>query len=137
MQDLAFSQITERLKSFNLPHFDLIIGIAEGGVVPASLLAYKMGVELHIIKINFRDEKNTPRYEQPLIYGDIKEIRNKKILIVDDVSATGKTLEKAKEAFTGNDIRTLTLKGKADYVLFPEISNCVNWPWKLANKLAD
>jgi len=130
MQDLAFSQITERLNTFNLPHFDLIVGIAEGGLVPASLLAFKLGTELSIIKINFRDEKNTPIYEQPLILGDIKEIRNKKILIVDDVSVTGKTLEKAKQAFVGNDIQTFTLKGKADYVLFPEISDCVNWPWR-------
>jgi hypoxanthine phosphoribosyltransferase len=137
MQDLAFSQITERLKNFILPHFDLIVGIAEGGIIPASLLAYKLGVELSIIKINYRDKKNTPLYEQPIIFGDIKEIRNKKILIVDDVSVTGKTLEKAKEAFAGNDIQTFTLKGKADYVLFPEISDCVNWPWKTTNKLAE
>jgi hypoxanthine phosphoribosyltransferase len=137
MQDLAFSQITDRLKSFNLPHFDLVIGIAEGGLVPAGLVAFKLGSELGTIKINFRDEKNNPIHEQPLIFGDIKEIRNKKILIVDDVSVTGKTLEIAKKSFAGNDIQTFTLKGKADYVLFPEISECVNWPWKLISGLTN
>jgi len=114
-----------------LPHFDLVIGIAEGGLVPSGMIAYKLGIELNVIRISFRDAANTPLYDQPRLYSEIMKIKNKKILIVDDVSVSGKTLEKAKEALKGNDVKTLTLKGKADYVLFPEISDCVKWPWKI------
>ena len=131
MQDLSFGEITKRINTFSLPHFDLVVGIGDGGLVPASLLAFKLETELEIIKINFRDESNSPRYDLPKVLAGIKEIKNKKILIVDDVSVTGKTLEKAKELLSENDVKTLTLKGKADYVIFPEISDCVKWPWKI------
>ncbi|HSD63371.1 MAG TPA: phosphoribosyltransferase [Ignavibacteriaceae bacterium] len=131
MQDLSFDEIAKRIKAFNLPHFDLVIGIAEGGKVPAGIIAYKLDADLNIIKISFRDESNTPLYDQPIILSDVMEIKNKKILIVDDVSVTGKTLEKARRLFPGNEVKTLALKGTADYVVFPEIKDCVNWPWRV------
>ena len=130
MQNLTFGQIRERLNSFDLPQVDLVIGIAEGGLVPASLVAFKLGVELRIIKINYRNESNTPIRTEPELLSNSHELDNKKLLIVDDVCVSGKTMDKAKELFKGNEIITLTFKGKADYVLFPEIAECVNWPWK-------
>lgn len=130
MQDLSFVEITKRINAFSLPDFDLVVGVDNGGLIPASLIAFKLKTELDTIKINFRDESNKPIYDQPKIFSEIKKIINKKILIVDDVSVTGKTLEKAKQLFSGNDVKTLTLKGKADYVIFPEITECVKWPWK-------
>jgi hypoxanthine phosphoribosyltransferase len=55
-----------------------------------------------------------------------------KVLLVDDVSVTGKTLDFAKQLLHLNDIKTFVLKGKnADIVLFPEIKECVNWPWNM------
>ncbi len=132
MQDLSFVEIGERINKLILPSFDLVIGIATGGVVAASLVAYKLGIELKVIQINYRDEENHPRYDNPKLfgYGQVN-ISGKKLLIVDDVSVSGKTLEAAVKIFAGNEIKTFVLKGKADYVLFPEIAACVNWPWKL------
>lgn len=129
--DLTFREIAERINRLELPEFDLVIGIAEGGQVPGSLVAYKLGVELKVMRISFRDITNTPVYEQPKIISDIKGVKDKRILLVDDVSVSGKTLETASEALAGNEIKTLTLKGKADYVIFPEIKDCVRWPWKV------
>ena len=131
MHDLSFEKITERLKNFVLPKVDLVVGIAEGGLVPASLVAYQLGCELSTIKINYRDETNTPRFDSPRVFSNGQHFHDKKILIVDDVSVTGKTLEIAKTLFEGNEVHTCAMKGKADYVLFPEISECVNWPWKI------
>ncbi len=131
MQDLSFTEIADRIFHYNLPRFDLVIGIAEGGIVLAGIIAYKLGVELKVMRISFRDITNAPIYEQPKILSDIGDVKGKKVLLVDDVSVSGKTLEKAKEVLAGNEVNTLTLKGKADYVLFPEISDCVNWPWKI------
>lgn len=28
-------------------------------------------------------------------------------------------------------VTTLTLKGQAEIVFFPEVHSCVNWPWSL------
>ncbi|HSR19033.1 MAG TPA: phosphoribosyltransferase [Ignavibacteriaceae bacterium] len=132
MESLSFKTICQRLESLNLPKFDLIVGIAEGGIVPASLAAYKAGCDIEIIKINYRDINNSPSFDKPKLLSKISEFHQKKnILIVDDVSVSGKTLDFAKSFFRGNEIKTLVFKGKGDFVLFPEIKECVNWPWKM------
>ena len=133
MRDLSFNEISKRINKLVLTNFDLVVGIADGGTVPASLIAYELGVDLKMIKINYRDNNNKPIYNEPVILSQ-ENIIDKKVLLVDDVSVSGKTLEAAMKILQGNSIKTLTLKGKADYVLFPEISECVNWPWKLQTK---
>lgn len=132
MTPLAFSEISARLRSMILPETDLVIGIGTGGIVPASIVAFHLGCELHIITLNYRDETNTPRYENPVLINmpELPSLDGKRILLVDDVSVSGKTLNEALIHFKGLNIKTLTMKGKADYVLFPEIKDCVKWPWK-------
>jgi hypoxanthine phosphoribosyltransferase len=132
MVPLSFKAISERLKELVLPEYDLVIGIGTGGIVPASLIAFHLNTELRVVVLNYRDENNTPLYEDPQVISlaeDLKQ-QGKKILLVDDVSVSGKTLQKAREMFGEFDVNTLTMKGKADYVLFPEIKECVRWPWK-------
>ncbi len=130
-RELRFSEISERIKSYELPEYDIVIGIREGGIVPASIIAYKLNAELITFKINYRNQDNQPIYESPKILSEInKNLEGKKILIVDDVSVTGKTLQTAKSYLNLPEADTLVLKGKADYVIFPEIDTCVNWPWK-------
>jgi len=132
MVPLSFKKITERVKSVDLPEFDLVIGIGTGGIVPASLVAFHLGCELKILMVNFRDIRNNPRYDEPVLVSkpDNLSLKGKKVLLVDDVSVSGKTLETALHYLNHENIKTLTMKGKADYVLFPEIKECVNWPWK-------
>jgi hypoxanthine phosphoribosyltransferase len=131
MYDLSFREIKKRLDCLVLPDFDFIIGIAAGGVIPATLVAYKTGIELKLIKINFRDESNNPQHHEPIILNGLdSDIKDKRLLLIDDVAVTGKTLKTAKSCMLGNYIETLVFKGRADYVLLPEIDNCVNWPWK-------
>ncbi len=131
MISLSFREIAERLKQMPLPAIDLVIGIGTGGIVPAGIVAFHLGAELQVMGLNYRDEQNNPRYENPKVLqepGD--DLEGKKILLVDDVSVSGKTLNVALEQLKGLDVKTLTMKGKADYVLFPEIKECVKWPWK-------
>lgn len=132
MVPVSFTEISNRLRSLSLPETDLVIGIGTGGVVPASLVAFHLGCELQIVTINYRDESNTPRHENPVIVNmpEIPSLIGKRILMVDDVSVSGKTLNEALLHFQGLPIKTLTMKGKADFVLFPEIKDCVKWPWK-------
>ncbi len=132
MVPFSFKEITQRLKKTEIPAYDLVIGIGTGGIVPASLVAFHLDCELQVITLNFRDEKNTPRHQEPVVLKGVQEggLKGKKILLVDDVSVSGKTLETAKKHLEGYNVETLTMKGKADYVLFPEIKDCVMWPWK-------
>jgi len=133
MIPLSFSTIAQRLREMELPQTDLVIGIGTGGIVPASLVAFHLKSELTLITINYRDEQNNPRFESPetITIPDFPNLAGKKILVVDDVSVSGKTLQKAVELLSGYEVKTLTMKGKADYVLFPEIQDCVRWPWKM------
>lgn len=132
MVPVSFTEISTRLKLMALPETDLVIGIGTGGIVPASLVAFHLGCELQIITLNYRDENNTPRYESPVIVNmpEMPSLQGKRMLLVDDVSVSGKTLNEALRHFEGLQIKTLTMKGKADFVLFPEIKDCVKWPWK-------
>lgn len=132
MVPLSFQQIAQRLREMSLPATDLVIGIGSGGVVPAALAAWHLDADLRIITLNYRDEHNNPRHEEPVVINMPSDLhlRDKKILLVDDVSVSGKTLTAALRLLEGYEVKTLTMKGKADYVLFPEIRDCVKWPWK-------
>jgi len=132
MVSLSFIDISERFRNTPLPETDLVIGIGTGGIVPASIAAFHLRCELAVMTLNFRDENNTPKFENPVVLkmpGELKP-EGKRILLVDDVSVSGKTMALALDQLRGLNVKTLAMKGKADYVLFPEIKDCVKWPWK-------
>ena len=132
MVPLSFKQISERLKQLVLPEIDIVIGIGSGGIPPATFVAFYLNAELQVMSMNYRDEQNTPRYESPkLLQKPEWNLEGKRILLVDDVSVSGKTMNAALEQLQGLDVKTLAMKGKADFVLFPEIKDCVKWPWKV------
>lgn len=131
MVPLSFKEISERLQSIDFPPVDLVIGIGSGGVPAATMVAYHLNAELQVIRMNYRDEQNNPRYEKPQLLDEpVLHLEGKKILLVDDVSVSGKTMNAALELLKGYDVKTCAMKGKADFVLFPEIKDCVKWPWK-------
>lgn len=128
--ELDFSDLTRRLKALMLPPADLVVGIATGGIVPASLVAFHLELPLELISINFRDATNRPQRMAPELLEPFSlSTSGQRILLVDDVSVTGRTLEVARAQLPGHSITTLVFKGKADFVLLPEISSCVVWPW--------
>lgn len=129
---LSFAEISERLRRFPFPEVDAIVGIETGGQVPAALVAMLLGKPLFMFPINYRDEENQPRYEHPEILNDHYGLppQDSLVLLVDDVSVSGVTLKTAAGLLGGREVLTFTLKGRADFVLFPEIENCVHWPWR-------
>lgn len=130
--ELSFLAISNRIREIEYPEIDIVVGIATGGVVPASLLAFHLQVPLEIIHLNYRDETNKPRFASPKFLKKMDlPVSGKRILLVDDVSVSGKTLEKAKEFFDQCTVITMVMKGKADICAFPNISQCVYWPWKV------
>lgn len=131
MVPLSFKAIAERLKQMQLPEIDVVIGIGSGGIPPATFVAFHLKAELVVMTLNYRDENNNPRFDEPkVLYQPEWQLAGKRILLVDDVSVSGKTMETARVQLAGFDVKTLAMKGKADFVLFPEIKDCVKWPWK-------
>lgn len=131
MTQLDFVTISQALDKMDIPECDIVVGIGSGGAVPAALVADRLGCNLAMIYINYRDTDNVPIAMQPQHISSPKLPDGiDSVLLVDDVVVSGKTLEFAKTFLTGYKITTLSLKGSADYVLFPEIKDCVAWPWK-------
>ena len=128
--DLSFIEISQRLRTIELPEIDGVVGIANGGTVPASLVAYQLDRPLSMIRLNYRDEHNEPLYDSPqVLEAPSIDESLKRVMLVDDVSVSGKTLAKAQELLGDRVVVTLVITGEADYVLFPEVGDCVNWPW--------
>ncbi len=131
MVPLSFKEITKRLKTIDFPPVDIVIGIGTGGVPAATMVAYHLDAELQVLTMNYRDEQNNPRYEAPVVLDQPNwQLQGKRILLVDDVSVSGKTMNAALELLKDFDVKTCAMKGKADFVLFPEVKDCVKWPWK-------
>jgi hypoxanthine phosphoribosyltransferase len=132
---LDFTTISRALKTFPFPEVDHVVGIATGGIVPASLIAHQINRPLSLIEINYRARDNSPRYPRPVLLSwQPLPVGVQRVLLVDEVSVTGKTMKFAKTFLTEHEVITFALKGKADYVLFPQIASCVNWPWKVESQ---
>ncbi|MBW7885892.1 MAG: hypothetical protein H3C34_25330 [Caldilineaceae bacterium] len=129
---LDMVEISRRLKAVALPEVDLVVGVATGGIVPASLAAYRLERPLAVMAINFRAPNNSPQHQAPVLQSHfVRPAAGTRVLLVDDVSVSGQTLELAKRQLEGCQVTTLVLKGTGDLVLFPEVGACVFWPWKL------
>ncbi len=128
---LDFQDLTHRLKALRLPAVDVVVGIASGGIVPASLLAFHLSVPLRLIHLNLRDAENRPRRAAPeLLLPFEPPPPGSRVLLVDDVSVSGATMSAALAHLPGCEVTTLAFKGSADLVLVPEVASCVVWPWK-------
>lgn len=129
---LSFQEISRRIRDCAFPDVDRVVGIGSGGTVPAALVAFHLARPLSILPVNYRAADNTPRHDRPLLLSEIAiPDADRRLLLVDDVSVSGQTLAIAREALGRREIVTLVMKGRADIVLFPEIGECVHWPWNL------
>lgn len=131
---LDFTAIAARLKGVELPEVDVVYAIATGGVVPGALVAYELGVPLKRLDINYRAADNSPQRPAPELLAPVDvEPFATRVMLVDDVSVSGQTMQLARAQLAGCQITTLVLKGReADFVLFPEVASCVIWPWNKA-----
>ncbi|WP_297417818.1 phosphoribosyltransferase [Thermococcus sp.] len=90
--DRAMFALANEMKKHFTP--DLIVGIARGGLIPAVRLSHILGdIEVKVIDVKFYKDINE-RMEKPVITIPLHgSLNDKKVVIVDDVSDTGKTLE--------------------------------------------
>lgn len=129
MKSVNWDKYIQYLKEIDFEDFELIIAIGSGGIIPAAFIQRKLNIPMKIININYRDPDHKPKYDEAVLLEE-KEfpIKNKRILLVDDVSRTGKTLKKAKEYLKGNQIKTFIINGDGDYNFFNQ-EECLRMPW--------
>ena len=109
--------------------FDTIVAIANGGIVPAAIINQRLHLTIELLKINFRDNRQQPLYASPKLLTDINfDIKDKRVLLVEDRVKTGATLQYAKELLKDAAlVKTFAVNGKADYALYDEA--CFSFPW--------
>jgi len=126
----TFDEIMERFRSIEFnDDFDLVVAIANGGIVPAAIINQRLQKEIQLLRINLRDENQKPRYDQPQLLAPVDfEFRGKRILLVEDRIKTGTTVKFACELLRDAAfVRTFAVNGTADYALFDEA--CFRFPW--------
>jgi xanthine phosphoribosyltransferase len=109
--------------------FDLIVAIANGGIIPAAMINQRLQIPMELLKINYRNAKQQPVYDSPRLLEPLHfEVAGKKILLVEDRVKTGATLKYAVQLLSAAElVRTFAVNGKADYALYDE--NCFSFPW--------
>ncbi|MCQ9387474.1 phosphoribosyltransferase [Brevibacterium sp. 50QC2O2] len=104
---------------------DIIIAVARGGLLPAGALSYNLGVKLSdAINVEFYTDVHEtlpdPVLLAPLL--DTESIAGKKLLVVDDVADSGRTLALVLDLLRshGADVKSAVIYAKSASVVLPD-----------------
>ncbi len=85
------AKLTEKVRS-SKKKFDLIIGIARGGIPVAMVIADQLGVKIDII--NVKSYTGISKRGKPKIISTLTEdVKRKRVLVVDDLIDEGDTMD--------------------------------------------
>jgi hypoxanthine phosphoribosyltransferase len=109
--------------------FDIIVAIANGGIIPAAIINQRLQLPIELLKISYRNSRQQPLYPSPKLLTDINfDVKDQRVLLVEDRVKTAATLDYAKELLKSAAIvKTFAVNGKADYALYDEA--CFSFPW--------
>lgn len=126
----SFEEVLQRFRDIRFEEtFDIIVAIANGGIIPAAIINQRLNTGVELLKINLRDPNQKPIYDSPRLVSSIDfEFRDKTILLVEDRIKTGATVKFAIDLLNGaKQIKTFAVNGNADYALYNE--ECFKFPW--------
>lgn len=118
---------------------DIVLAVARGGLIPAGALAYALGTKAAgTLNVEFyTDVEQTlpdPVVLEPLL--DTDAIRGKRLLVVDDVADSGRTLDLVMKLMTqhGAEARSAVLYTKPRTIIAPDYSwrptdKWISFPW--------
>jgi len=137
MNTKSFEDVRDKFESITFQErFDMIVAIANGGIIPAAMLNQRLGIDMQLLKLRLRDASQYQIYEKPRLLEEIRfEVKGKTILLVEDRVKTGATLTFAKKLLEdagAKTVKTFAVNGKADYCLYDEL--CFMFPWILKMK---
>jgi hypoxanthine phosphoribosyltransferase len=97
---------------------EAVVGVAHGGVFVGGALASALGADFFPVRISRRSRISGAAGKRPRLSGSMpKELKGRRVLIVDDVSASGETLRLAKKLALkagARALRTATLVSRTD-----------------------
>jgi hypoxanthine phosphoribosyltransferase len=106
--------------------YDLIIGIARGGLIPACIISHQL-YDIPVMSIGVSSYNKDKTTHSQIIYQDISPtlLTNKKVLVVDDLVDSGCTLKTIKDYYclsTNAIIHTAVLITKTKTKFLPDFS---------------
>jgi hypothetical protein len=115
--------------------FDLVVGIAPGGLFVGSTIATALGLPFHPVRV-LRRSRDPVTGRMPRVMAMPREVKGARILLVDDVIASGETMRRASALARkagARQIRTATLLcrdqgGVSDWTVLVMDSPLV-FPW--------
>jgi xanthine phosphoribosyltransferase len=130
MSAKSFEEVIEKIHQIQIDEpFDMVVAIANGGIIPAALLNQKLNLEVHLLKLSLRDKYQQQMFNQPQLLEPIQfDFKGKRILLVEDRIKTGITINYARKLLSEAAIvKTFAVNGNADYCLYNE--SCFKFPW--------
>jgi hypothetical protein len=124
---------------------DVLVGISMGGLIPAAILADLLGLDTEILRVKFYEGVDE-RGEKPRILQDISiDLEGLKILLVDDVVDSGKTIKLVNNHLMGRGAEKVilcTLHYKPWSEIKPELyiektELWIIYPWERMETLRD
>jgi hypoxanthine phosphoribosyltransferase len=118
---------------------DIVLAIARGGLLPGGAVAYALGVKNSCaMNVEFYTDVDQ-RLEVPMVLPpapELVDLADSKMLIVDDVADTGRTLEVVQSFCAGKvgEVRTAVLYEKShslvkcDYI-WRRTDRWIDFPW--------
>lgn len=129
----SFDEVLKRFREIQFHEtFDIIIAIANGGIIPAAIINQRLNIDIQLLKINLRDQNQKPIYDSPKLLSPIDfDYKDKSILLVEDRIKTGATVKFAVELLKPDAklVKIFAVNGNADYSLFNE--SCFRFPWNI------
>lgn len=121
METKPFEQVMERFRALRIDEpFDMIVAIADGGILPAGILCRKLGLPVYLLRLNLRDECQHKLYDRPKLLRPIDfDFAGKRILLVEDRIKTGTTIRYAKELLADGCGDDQDLRGERSGRLLP------------------
>jgi len=112
--DIYVDSIIEQIRDKKI---DTVLGLARGGMIPATILAYRLGNNnLQQLGVRTRDVEATQFYGNPALFGNV--------LVVDDINDSGKTFAEASKYLDYHFDR-----GEINDVIFSACSKRYNSKW--------
>ena len=110
---------------YNNKEYELVVGIARGGMVPATLLSYGLDVPMRALYVSTFSNGERKGINDATDAETKKLLKNYKVLIVDDIYDTGQTAEYIEKEYPNADFIPLFDKRLED----PENKYWYVFPW--------
>jgi hypoxanthine phosphoribosyltransferase len=123
---------------------EAVVGVAHGGVFVGGALASALGLEFFPVRISRRSRVHNTKGKPRLSGSMPRELKGRRVLIVDDVSATGETLKLARKLANrvgARSVRTATLVSRTKGYVADFSALCSDalfvFPWDYADVTED